>query len=1431
MPNNNTTPEKILDIGGTEYLWGKIKDYQRDNRYIYSVKGTQTQSTNVWTGNIEINQLYNGLTIAYYLPYAGNSSNVTLNLTLGNNTTTGAIDVYLTGTTRLTNQYGAGSVILLTYWSSGSIKVAGTTTTNNRWLRADYDANTITTATTTGSGNAVTSISASNGALTVTKGSTFLTAHPTITTTTDTTSTDSPSHGGTFTAIDSVTRDTNGHVTKVNTKTVTLPDNCSTLATKRTIDGIEFNGSANVTHYGVCTTAADVADKVIDCDNFNLDYGAMILVKFNYGNSADISTVKLNVANTGAKSIYYRGSDLPSTFTIKSNALYLFVYHAPRWQLVGDIDSAYDFRAVCSTSASTGTKTVTIDNFKQQIGSMIVVGFNNTNTAATSSLYLKVNNETAKQIRYKNSALSYPSMIEKDTYYLFTCDSTGWQLVGNYDYLVNIATLAASTSTATYYPTITTASGLQSLKLFESFKYTHTKGTTSSIGNDTITLGNSTASGTASNEEGIINLYSSNTAYHIIKGASISANKTHTLPDTTGTLLNTGNVSVTPIVSTGNKIATITIAGTTSDIYATDTNTDTKVTQNNTTTNAAYRVLLSYSSNDTNETNTARKSSGLTYNPSTGVLGVNGYTVSGTSNSSYNFDDFSTIKRFSTSSNGQDNGWSTIVTADGIAKLQDSNTSSVYVTRHTPVSGTTAYDPPPWYAARHSVGLMFANQNQVAIMSMASNNSVPLIKFGATGGGPNGTPVADGTGPANPGTGVGWYFGLTGTTATTYNLDNFLTSHPSISTSNGTLEYVEGLDNGDEFYAIDSLSRDANGHVTGYTYSKYTISTDHVEFTRSLSSGTKIGTISINNVETDIYCNNNNNVTQTNTTQSINYRILLSNTNTDSIQTDTVYKNSKLLYNPGTGTLSTPIISLSYTNSSNTSLNFNTKIEPIVSSFNSTNYQTIQISDGTSSNNIYITPSTNNTGTIGHTSLKWNGIYATTFYGGLNGTIASSTTATTQSSSDNSTKVATTAFVQTLSPSSTESTDTSTIALSSTLTLNTVQRATFDTISAITRNNSNRITGDTKSTYTFAPIKRFIYQQTTQNNTWTGVGLGDDSYSTYSITLLRTGYGATTGQKNPEWAPANNHAIGLGISMADRRCYIGFNSGSATVPEVAFAAGIFDSTVTEPQWHFKIRGTSSTIYDLDTISPMVKNYDNATSSTGYLAMPFFNKTASAEVFTDDTLPTYINNGIRYAFISGTTSAVGMSILALGNQIASGTAKNKVGVIRLFSSSTNYIDIRPNTTSSACSISLPAKSHQSTIMTEIIVYDTSSNTTSSVTTATAYSTQEFAYFKVFVSLNASNSGYSCYDVIYNNASTLNEFALAWGKNTSGTGTVTLSTIMIQVSKSNNKYTFTATTSNSFSVTGSTTSSVTSPNVYIKKVIGVICQPLSTNTSIG
>lgn len=78
-------------------------------------------------------------------------------------------------------------------------------------------------SSTSGTGNAITAIAVKGRKITITKGSTFLTAHPVISKSTDSTSTATPALGESFTAIDGVTRDSNGHVTKINTKTITLP--------------------------------------------------------------------------------------------------------------------------------------------------------------------------------------------------------------------------------------------------------------------------------------------------------------------------------------------------------------------------------------------------------------------------------------------------------------------------------------------------------------------------------------------------------------------------------------------------------------------------------------------------------------------------------------------------------------------------------------------------------------------------------------------------------------------------------------------------------------------------------------------------------------------------------------------------------------------------------------------------------------------------------------------------------------------------------------------------------------------------------------------------------------------------------------------------------------------------------------------------------
>lgn len=114
----------------------------KDKSRIHAVKGTQTEVTSVWTGNIDIDTLFDGLTIAYYLPYNSTSDAVTLTLSMTNNTTTSPVNVYCINNSRVSTHYGAGSTILLTYWSAGSISINGTPTTDDRWSRCDYNTDT-----------------------------------------------------------------------------------------------------------------------------------------------------------------------------------------------------------------------------------------------------------------------------------------------------------------------------------------------------------------------------------------------------------------------------------------------------------------------------------------------------------------------------------------------------------------------------------------------------------------------------------------------------------------------------------------------------------------------------------------------------------------------------------------------------------------------------------------------------------------------------------------------------------------------------------------------------------------------------------------------------------------------------------------------------------------------------------------------------------------------------------------------------------------------------------------------------------------------------------------------------------------------------------------------------------------------------------------
>ncbi len=143
------------------------------------------------------------------------------------------------------------------------------------------------------------------------------------------------------------------HVHPAQTSISGNAETATKLQTKRTIDGVEFDGSAAISHYGSCTTAASTAEKAVSVTSYKLATGSWVAVKFTTTNTASNPT--LNVNSTGTKAIYYRGSAITAGY-LAANRTYLFVYNGSQYELVGDLDTNTDNDVKVNVTLGTTTK-------------------------------------------------------------------------------------------------------------------------------------------------------------------------------------------------------------------------------------------------------------------------------------------------------------------------------------------------------------------------------------------------------------------------------------------------------------------------------------------------------------------------------------------------------------------------------------------------------------------------------------------------------------------------------------------------------------------------------------------------------------------------------------------------------------------------------------------------------------------------------------------------------------------------------------------------------------------------------------------------------------------------------------------------------------------------------------------------------------------
>lgn len=202
----------------------------------------------------------------------------------------------------------------------------------------------------------------------------------------------------------------------------------------------EDKAKLNMTNiaYGTCSTDAATSAKVVTIDgndNWSLQKGSIIVVKFTNTNSA--SNVTFNVNNTGAKQVWYNTGVYTGNSNIvggAANRFTEFIYDGTYWVWMGqsqDSNTTYSNASLgqgygtCTTAESTAAKVVTLSNYALTLGGVVSVKFT---YAVPANATMNINSKGAKNIFYKGSKIT-ANVIKAGDIATFIYDGTQYHLI------------------------------------------------------------------------------------------------------------------------------------------------------------------------------------------------------------------------------------------------------------------------------------------------------------------------------------------------------------------------------------------------------------------------------------------------------------------------------------------------------------------------------------------------------------------------------------------------------------------------------------------------------------------------------------------------------------------------------------------------------------------------------------------------------------------------------------------------------------------------------------------------------------------------------------------------------------------------------------------------------------------------------------------
>lgn len=172
--------------------------------------------------------------------------------------------------------------------------------------------------------------------------------------------------------------------------------------------------------YGVCSTDATTAAKTVTVDNFSLETGATVIVRF-YNSDGVSGASTLNVNGTGAKTMIYDNLSHAGNFLTyykdwTEESIQMFTYDGTYW--VAPTPKTYTNASLgqgygtCSTAASTTAKVVSLSGYSLVTGGIVSVKFT---YAVPASATMNINSTGAKSIYYSGAAITAGIIRAGDT--------------------------------------------------------------------------------------------------------------------------------------------------------------------------------------------------------------------------------------------------------------------------------------------------------------------------------------------------------------------------------------------------------------------------------------------------------------------------------------------------------------------------------------------------------------------------------------------------------------------------------------------------------------------------------------------------------------------------------------------------------------------------------------------------------------------------------------------------------------------------------------------------------------------------------------------------------------------------------------------------------------------------------------------------------